>query len=335
MRMIRNSVWLLLAAILAAPGATLLRGQNVPPPPKPVPDGPSLEEILDSLKRVLASSGELNYKNGSTPFYSRVGDVRVEPADCRIRVTFIEKARLQTEEHADWFFLESIDAADVLTLQEVWSRFYAQGVELSPGYEAAINGNPGRLKFAERAVATKVAQLLLAGARICQARPLSFNAAAGNPSLKETLQFIVQKLNDEAAAQWVGQWGAGSSPGSYRVSDASPDPVTCQLRYLEMGGYRYAGVSQRKVLSFRRVQKIEVLPLQDVVQQAIDEDWQTIFSSRPVVSVTPNVLVLRVMYPGGQVGGEIYFSDGEIADRVAKAMNHAAELCRPVNKELF
>jgi hypothetical protein len=145
--------------------------------------------------------------------------------------------------------------------------------------------------------------------------------------LKETLQFIVQKLNDEAAAQWVGQWDTVSAPGSYRAADVRSDPATCQVRYLEMGGYRYAGVSQRKVLSFRRVQKIEVLPLQDVVQQAIDEDWQTIFSSRPVVSVTPNVLVLRVMYPGGQVGGEIYFSDGEIADRVAKAMNHAAELC--------
>jgi hypothetical protein len=343
MQMRRTCSGVLLTAILASLSATPLFAQNVPTPPKPSPDGPSLEETLDSLKRVLASSGELNYKNDSTQMYSRVGDVRVEPADCRIRVTVVERVGdLSTEEHSDWFFLESIDAAEALTLQEALSRSHGEA-KLSPGYVVAINGHPGRLKFGEQAVATKVAQLLLAGARICQARHLSFNAAAGNPSLKDTLQFIEQKLKGEAEAQWMTQWGTGSAPGSFRVVDASSDPVTCQLRYRDTGG----DPGQLGVLTFRRVQEIEELPLQTVVQQQFDKLQQdldfldNLHSETPqhtptsIVTVTPDVIVLRVKYQGGQVAGEIYFSDREIADRVAKAMNHAAELCRPENKEPF
>jgi hypothetical protein len=31
----------------------------------------------------------------------------------------------------------------------------------------------------------------------------------------------------------------------------------------------------------------------------------------------------------------VNFADEAMADRVAKAMNHAAEICRPTNKEPF
>ncbi|HLZ13391.1 MAG TPA: hypothetical protein VKP58_12460 [Candidatus Acidoferrum sp.] len=345
---------LLLATILAAPGVTLLCAQSVPPPPKPVPDGPPLAETLESLKQTLLASGKLDYtRNAKINQFSITSDQRftitnvaVDPADCSMRVQSTDNEKGQRPHESPfppaYYAFEEIDSVKVMTLQES-SDIEPQAfgpTKYSNGYVAVINGNTGSsLKFADKEAATRVAELLGRASEVCRAQPLQLNRAAGDPTLSDTLRFIEQKLNTEASVSFEARFSNSDSPSrySYQVVDAHSDPTTCQLRYRTIGtDDGKQGLGAKSVISFRRAQKIEEISFQTDWQRFQDNyDSKNPESSRTIVTLTPDVTLLKLKYPGGQVAEEIAFSDAEIADRVAKAMNHAAELCRPVNKEPF
>jgi hypothetical protein len=82
------------------------------------------------------------------------------------------------------------------------------------------------------------------------------------------------------------------------------------------------GPAERQ-LSFRRIGRIEVMKLKDYLLAS----W---FNSQVVQGYRniewPPTFVLEVSAPGGD-SKELYFSDETLANRVAKAMVHAAELC--------
>jgi hypothetical protein len=321
MLMIRNCAWFLLAAILAATGATILCAQSVPPPPKPVPDGPSLAETLDSLKQTLLSSGRLAAPWSESERGSSITNVAVNPAACSMRA------------NSSPYFFEEIDTAEVGTMQELWKRALpgADSSKLPNGYAVVINGNAGiYLTFADRETAAHVGELLRQASQICHARPLQLNTAAGSPSLSETLSFIDQKLNEETSVAFVSRGSASSFQQTDRIIDAHGDSSICQLRYrlIEFVDGE-PNQDNKMVVSFRRVQKIEVLTQQDDANRRMDQ----LGFDRWVLA--PTTYKLNVIYSGGQPWAWATFADEAMADRVAKAMNHAAELCRPANKEPF
>jgi hypothetical protein len=337
MRKIRSCGRLLLAAIFVSPGAALLCAQNVLPPPKPVPDGPSLAEILESLKQTLLSSGRLDYtEDGSDRSFS-ITDVIVNPAECTMRVNYLDimgGAPPKEFLHSTSYFFEAIDTAEVMTLQESANRAsgYSASSKLSDGYAAVINGNGGIfLAFADRETARRVAELFGRASEVCRAAPLQMNAGAGNPSLSDTLRFIEQKLNKETSVAYESRTGDTSSRDSFQVVDAHLDAATCQVRYRELmasDGKPFG--NYKTVISFRRVQKLEVLTVQDFANRLMEQG-----GSDTRFIVTPAVYRLGVTDSGGQNMAWVNFADEAMADRVAKAMNHAAEICRPTNKEPF
>jgi hypothetical protein len=329
MILIRACVQLLFALILAALGASLLCAQNVPPPPKPAPDGPSLAQTLDSLKQTLRSSGRLDYtEDGSDRSFS-ITDVTVNPAECTMRVNYIQTVGGQPPREfpdSTSYFFEAIDTAEVMTLQESANRAsgYSDSSKLSDGYAAVINGNGGIfLAFADRETATRVAGLLRRASEVCRALPLQLNSAAGDPNLSDTLRFIEQKLNKETSVAYESRTGDISHRVSFQVEYAHGDSATCQVRYrVLMTSDGKPFLDRETVLSFRRVQKLEVLTEQDFSNHLMEQDG---FDTRFVV--TPAVYRLIVTDSGGQAMAWVESADEAMADRVAKAMNHAAELC--------
>jgi hypothetical protein len=337
MRKIRSCGRLLLAAIFVSPGAALLCAQNVLPPPKPVPDGPSLAEILESLKQTLLSSGRLDYTEDGSDRRFSITNVAVDPADCSMRVHATDNVRGQPPQELPFSpldALEDIDTAKVMTIQESSdSGPQAFGSsKYSNGYVAAINGNTGSyLRFADKEAATRVAELLRRASEVCRALPLQLNSAAGDPNLSDTLRFIEQKLNAEASVAIGFRSADSSSRQSYQVVDAHGDPTTCQLRYRLLGTVDGKPLLDLKtVLSFRRVQKLEVQSEQDFDNRLMEQG-----GSDTRFIVTPAVYRLSVTGSGGQNMAWVNFADEAMADRVAKAMNHAAELCRPETNEPF
>ncbi|HSY68862.1 MAG TPA: hypothetical protein VK813_09480 [Edaphobacter sp.] len=336
MRKIRSCGRLLLVAIFVTPGATLLCAQNVPPPPKPAPDGPSLVETLESLKQTLLSSAVpaviKTYPPDTTfPPISkgiRIVGVKNDPDNCRLGIDGSQV--VNDTPPKPWgvaYDLETIDTAEVMTLQEGQDLLVTHGLDgpakLSDGYVIVIDDMPWPfpLSFSNKDTAIRAAQLFRRAGEICRARPVRLNATGG-PSLSETLLFIQQKLNEEASVVYEIQPQHGnSSRVSSRVANAEAQPTSCQIRYkdfeitYDMQGNPRTPREYNFHLLFRYVRKLEV----------VDEQTFAARLGGPIISaVTPNVYCLVVT---GDDEYDFYFRDAEMADRVAKAMNHAAELC--------
>jgi hypothetical protein len=328
---------LLLAAIFVAPGASLLCAQNVPPPPKPLPDGPSLEQTLESLKQTLLSSAGLTYtitfpEGGGYSKTTSVIAVRAEPEDCRLR---IDESQVWSNQPSPGiagvvYDLEKIDTVEAMTLQESWDRPVGRRpAKLSDGYIIIMNDVHFSLLWPEirnKDAAMRAAELLRRASEICRAKPVRLNAVGG-PSLSDTLLFIRQKLNDEAAAYYEQQWQSGVSRVSQRVADVKADSKSCQISYMydadvDSGPpHGKAPIADWNIhVSFRRVRKLEVVGEQEYWERLSAQGGGT----QP--AITPNVYRLEITDDSG-VPSPVYFRDAEMADRVAKAMNHAAELC--------
>jgi len=336
-------IWARLAVLasLALLAATTLCAQSVPPPPKPVPDGPSLTQTLESLKQTLLSSGNFDHAEQhvlpggdsfTTHYRSRIVDVKTDPADCRMQVNFaLSYDNTPPRQIPVSWFLESFDTAEVITLQEGEDR-HGSGDKSTGGYTVIVNAN-GHTIFgsADKELVLRVAESVRRASEICRNAPLHLNAAAGEPSLNDTLRFIEQKLNSETSVAYESRSEDTSSRVSIQVVDAHSDPATCQVRYRELFSSDDRPFSDLNlVLSFRRVQKIEILTEQESVNRAME---QTRSDYRVVM--TPATYRVNVTSSGGQPIASAHFADEAMADRVAKAMNHAAEICRPETKEPF
>ena len=254
--------------------------------------------------------------------WQQITSVVVDARGCQARVhyDFSYNGNNPTDRTASLFF-ESIDTVAALTQTAL-----------------VINGRTSPLRFASLAEASKAAEVVERAAQICRAAPATVNAAAGAPSLADTLHFIEGKLNDNAAVNYRGisENADGSPVGtpislSQRVTQAAADPSSCRVRF----NWRFTSngnvtIGKREVISFRRVEKLEMATEQDAVNRERAQVGQTasIYRTEPVV------YLLTVTYLGGEFL-RLYFSDEEIANRVAKAMLHAVELCGGGSKDPF
>jgi hypothetical protein len=268
----------------------------------------------------------------TTHYRSQIVDVKTDPADCRMQVNFSNSYdnTPPRQQPVSWF-LESFYTAEVITLQEAEYR-HDSGDKSTGDYTVIVNKLGDNIfSSADREVVLQVAESLRRASEICRNAPLHLNAAAGEPSLNDTLRFIEQKLNSESSVAYESRSEDNSTQVSFRVFEAQTDPATCQIRYRAL--FTSDGRPSWKrngVLSFRRVQKIEILAEQDSLNRAMEQGGSNI---RFVM--TPAAYRVNVTSSGGQLIAWALFADEAMADRVAKAMNHAAEICRPEIKEPF
>jgi len=177
------------------------------------------------------------------------------------------------------------------------------------------------------------------------------------PSLQATMKFIQDKLKGlgnvhyatKAQADDTSQWADRFQPA---FQELVADPSTCELtsRSVVHGDKEYNWTDN---LNFREVEKIEVMPLADFVNR------EHIQHGNPELLeiITPTVFSVNLVMATGKTEhhhfiatakiGEpsledtenktwaLTFPDEETANRVAKAMVHAVEMCGGGNKEPF
>jgi hypothetical protein len=151
----------------------------------------------------------------------------------------------------------------------------------------------------------------------------------GGPSLAETMKFIQDKLNEVGTVNFAGYVHDASNDTdgvqnfSATYNNAVADPGACTLSY-----HRLVFNNGRKehnenvLINLREVQKVSALP--------DEQDWQMYLArtgeATKTVKDVPAISALVIKLSGGR-DPTIRFYEQEMADRVAKALVHAVELC--------
>jgi hypothetical protein len=210
-----------------------------------------------------------------------------------------------------------------------------------------------------------------------QSAPPSAGPADGGPTLAATMQYIQEKLSEQGKVGWATTFSnkPGWTEREFiAISDVMGDPAACTLyttetvdtvielpsgKTLKPGGPVTADDLRKHTVemdttSFKQIEKITVERYQDIANQALVE------AAHPEVTatVTPPVFYVRFWASsavfsahtsttkGSQTPVEkdaasktngLTFRDEDTANRVAKAMIHAMELCGGgiTKKELF
>jgi hypothetical protein len=189
------------------------------------------------------------------------------------------------------------------------------------------------------------------------------------PSLAGTMQFIQERMNSQGQVGYI--YAQSSNPAlrsatHYEISAVLANPVTCSLSATEtavatlelangkplIDGDAPTRTVWASTVFFKEVEKITVESVQDRENRGLAED------ARPEVTatVTPPIFYLvfsasKAVFPNhststhGEQPAEsrdvkvkeqhFTFRDEDTANRVAKAMVHAVELCGGGNKDPF
>jgi len=160
-------------------------------------------------------------------------------------------------------------------------------------------------------------------------QPAADKPAVSGPSLDVTLKFIQDKLNAIGTVNFAGYVhdSANNTDGvqkfSATISNAAANPGACSFSYHRLvfnNGSREH--DENVVINLRDVHSITVLP--------DEQDWQMYLvrtgDTTKTVKDVPEISALVIKLNNGK-DPTIRFYEQELADRVAKALVHAVELC--------
>jgi hypothetical protein len=195
------------------------------------------------------------------------------------------------------------------------------------------------------------------------------------PTLAATMQYIQEKLSGQGQVAWAETLSTGWTTRAFvLISDVMADPAACTLyttdaadttlelpkgKVLKPGGSTTADdlhthIVEMDTISFKEIEKITVEKYQDIANQGLVE------AAHPEITatVTPPVFYVKfwastavfsvhtsttkgsrapVEKDAASKTNGFIFRDEDTANRVAKAMTHAMELCGGgvTKKELF
>ncbi len=162
--------------------------------------------------------------------------------------------------------------------------------------------------------------------------------SASGPALDVTMKFISDKLSALGTVDYTitaknsntGQtW---QNANSYLITNVRADATTCYV------GYHGKGVRDSQIVS----DQDSGFFLRDVLDVIVEPETQ-FFTEQSAASGNPNVITtatspaltaLIVRRPNNVINS-FPMKDSSMADRLAKALNHAVELCGGGNKEPF
>ena len=186
----------------------------------------------------------------------------------------------------------------------------------------ALGAKDKALSDANRALAMDPNDSEAAAARD-QAQPASTNG----PSIEVTMKFIQDKLNElrpVTFAESYFQVRTGMRETSTKISETEnvvSDAASCKITYR----------SKDIVNGNIRIDDYETVDLHDIQTVVVKERVQML-NETPIfraadVHDDPAIFLLLARAPQGKSGAGFTFLDEQMANRVAKAMTHAVELC--------
>lgn len=162
--------------------------------------------------------------------------------------------------------------------------------------------------------------------------------STSGPALDVTMKFIADKLGDLGTVNYV-VYATDSKTGQtwqnvnvYTITNVRADATTCYV------GYHSKGVRDSQIVSDQEAGFF----LRDVVDVVIEPETQ-FFTEQSAAGGNPNVITtatnptltaLNVRRPHNVINS-FPMQDATMADRLAKALTHAIELCGGGNKEPF
>jgi hypothetical protein len=171
------------------------------------------------------------------------------------------------------------------------------------------------------------------------AEPSPRNGSRG-PSLEATLQFIADKLGANGsfgAVVWDKDLSTGStSEGTYQweFTNVRADAASCSLLYhLKITSKGTVTINEDRQTGFAKFEDLVAEPLAQSETQA---NASAGIPNWIGTATNPEITAILLRGESGvDFRAMFYFADPNLADRVAKAMAHAIELCGVVKSEPF
>lgn len=327
--------------------------QDVPPPPRPV-DSPyaappavtgrgrggstlspeanarQLQQMLDAIGRVTwtntTHNTQTNATTGPVQAWETVTRATVNAGTCELRVSWNS---WDGGDSGGTFFLENIHNITVEPSDAYNNRTHP-GIQytMSPTpYSVAFDGGTD-FKLRDQPTASQFAAVLRQLTQQCRIAP---SATGSGPGPDETFGFIVDRLNGQGSVNWLSTLqnsltGSANAPVqmTFQAWNAAVPTRTCLLNFHEKvtaGGK--ATYDSDVELSFRRVEKIEVRGLQDSVNASQARQGHPELTE----SISPATYYHLIVTDTAGRLTYFTFADQDLANRVAKAMLHATELC--------
>jgi hypothetical protein len=161
--------------------------------------------------------------------------------------------------------------------------------------------------------------------------------ADGGPSLSETMNFIQTKLNEVGKLSFADYVHNNATNNDWIVQNSSEatnvvaDPTSCRITY-------HMKVLVNGHIEFDEDAGIALKDVQDLTVKAVEEDIKTIDAGSGYTTrsyrADPPIFVLTTRRAGNG-SNSFDFANEAMANRVAKAMVHAVELCGGGNKDPF
>jgi len=159
--------------------------------------------------------------------------------------------------------------------------------------------------------------------------PAAGSPGANGPSLEVTLKFIQDKLNTIGTVNFAGYVhdSANDTDGvqkfSATISNAVANPGACSFSYHRLVFNNGSKEHDENIfINLRDVHSITVLP--------DEQDWQNYLvrtgDTTKTVKDVPDISALVIKLNNGK-DPTLRFYEQDLADRVAKALVHAVELC--------
>jgi hypothetical protein len=334
---------MVLAAVVMLPLLVVVAAAQtrVSPTPRPARSegvATMLDNELKSLGRVSWSQTTHNTQTGETkgpdPKWEEVASVSIDARRCEMKVQWNSSDQGPS---GGTFYFEALSDPRALATQDYLNN-NGSGIDytVSPAvYSVSITGM-GDFKVRDLQTAQQIASGFDRLIPPCSALPPS--AAAGTPSLDETMNFIVDKLISQGPVNYVlairnTSTGEALQPMTLRFqfSNAVSKPIPCFLSYhTKLTTNGKTTNDNDSMLTFRRIEKVEVMPLND----EIAKEYARMGITNLAGSVTPEIFAISMTFQNGAVIS-VVFNDHDMANRVAKAMTHAAELCGSGRNEPF
>lgn len=302
--------------------------------------------------RVMTESG--GFIVDRKEFWEQVTNVSADAKSCLLKVAWQNNQNQYDPlfqrggQLADSYYLDEVGDVEVLPGDLFLHRFkhvFNTGSDFEedpkPGfYAVAMDSGNGlaAFRFPSKDGAEQFAELLRESIKRCSETSVQQPESREGPGLAETLNFISEKLSAQGGmdARWSVTYPRDKShtPSPRRFSvnyfRVTSSPATCSLGFDSVEGTPPQVYAR---LSLHHVAKIEVLPLKEYVSTAEIEvvyDHAVVDGvfrrERPQVVEASPTFVLKITSPGVEPKA-LFFSDDTLADRVAKAISHAAELC--------
>ena len=161
--------------------------------------------------------------------------------------------------------------------------------------------------------------------------------AADGPSLAVTMQFIQARLQERGRLNFAVYTHDNADGKDYidqyssEASNIVADPAACTISYhrnVKRNGAAFA--DDNISFSLRDVQDLTVMPE--------EQDMKKVYAAAEHPTWDPRVdppMFLVIARKADSQGNGFYFPSEEMANRVAKALVHAVELCGGGNKDPF